>query len=214
MRAKTALVISAAFTVAILAGILATVSRGRRLNSWQIVNAPAKRAVILCFGDSLVSGEGAGDPAAAYPAQLATMLDARVIARGVPGETTAEGRQRARKLQGTFEGMVVVTLGGNDILQEVPLSSTLSNLNDIFREFQSRGAVVAFTGVSGPFGTRRTRAYEALCARLGVIYVPEVLKDILDDSTLKADPVHPNGKGYRLLAARVSRAIRRYISSP
>ncbi len=48
---------------------------------------------IICFGDSLTYGTGAGD-GMDYPSQLSKMIATPVINAGVPGDTTARALQR------------------------------------------------------------------------------------------------------------------------
>jgi len=48
---------------------------------------------IICFGDSLTFGTGAGKDMD-YPSQLSEMIGRRVINAGVPGDTTASAMQR------------------------------------------------------------------------------------------------------------------------
>ncbi len=44
---------------------------------------------------------------------------------------------------------------------------------------------------------------------LGIPYEGDVLTKILRDASLKADQVHPNAKGYRLMAERVADLLRK-----
>ena len=47
-----------------------------------LTNAPPKNQRIACFGDSLVAGVGASQPANSYPGQLATLLGREVRGYG------------------------------------------------------------------------------------------------------------------------------------
>ena len=51
---------------------------------------------------------------------------------------------------------------------------------------------------------RSTKSRPSNSARF---YIPQVMKDILSDSKLKSDPIHPNGAGYRLMAERIAEKI-------
>ena len=42
--------------------------------------------------------------------------------------------------------------------------------------------------------------YAELAAEEGVILVPDTFSQILSDSALRADEIHPNAQGYRVLA--------------
>ncbi len=182
----------------------------RRLNYWELTNPSPANPTILCYGDSLVAGFGADDPQGTYPVQLGKILGVEVIASGVPGETSEGGWKRLQATRGRSFGVAVVTLGGNDILQRVPWETTQKNLSAIFQEFQSRGALVLFTAVEGPFGGRQKR-YRQLCREKGVVMVPDILKGILGNPDLTADPIHPNSAGYRLVAERVAKAAAPFL---
>ncbi|NOY79716.1 MAG: hypothetical protein GXP31_01795 [Kiritimatiellaeota bacterium] len=182
--------------------------RGGRLNSWRLVNAPPGPGPIVCFGDSLVAGVGAGTAEESYPARLGVLLGRPVEAYGYPGFTAEQGRRKLEETPALGGSVVVVTLGGNDILRKVPVETTCRHLEWIFTELQRRGAVVVFTEVLGLFSDRRSRRYRELCRRRGVAVVPDVLKGILTSPGLKADTIHPNGAGYRIMAEKVARTVR------
>jgi lysophospholipase L1-like esterase len=182
----------------------------RSLNAWPMVNAQPAGKGILCFGDSLVAGRGADEAKNTYPAQLERLTGVNVLASGVSGETSEDGLKRLQKTRGDSFGIAVVTLGGNDILRKIPWETTQKNLAAIFREFQSRGALVVFTAVEGPLGGREKR-YRQLCKEHGVVMVPNILKGILSDPELKADMVHPNSAGYRVVAERIQNVIRPFL---
>jgi lysophospholipase L1-like esterase len=179
---------------------------GCNRNRWPLTNAPPRATTIACFGDSLVAGVGA--PAGeSYPAQLAKRLDRPVAAHGKSGDTTADALPKAAGVAQRGYGIIVVTLGGNDILQRVQWSETERNLRQLFRDLQQGGAVVVFTGVTGPLNPSRNRLYRDLCREAGVLYIPEILDGILNNTDLKADEVHPNARGYQLMAERVATAL-------
>ncbi len=200
--------------LALAAGMLAAailVFRKRTVNDWEIRNLPVGSGPVLCFGDSLVAGTGAESRAESYPGRLEALLGRPVVAHGTPGQTAEEGSVQVRRQTALRASLVIVTLGGNDVLRRIPLADTVSALRDVFAEFQSRGAVVAFTAVEGIVPGQRREAYRGLCREQGVILVPNVLDGILGDDDLRADQVHPNGKGYAVMAERVAAAIAPYL---
>lgn len=184
------------------------------LNRWPLVNAgPRADTPLICFGDSLVSGAGAGSAATAYPAQLGLLLHRNVAVYGRPGDTAAAARDRLAELPESLGGhLVVVTLGGNDLINRVPWNQTVQDLRTIVRELQRRGARVAYTGVESPLlGGGMTARHRQFCRELGVILVPHVLKGILTDPGLRADQIHPNDAGYRQMATHVAEVLRRFL---
>lgn len=170
-------------------------------------NSPPQNSTICIFGDSLVAGVGAEDHES-YPAQLAELTGHTVIAVGTSGDTTAQALQRIARVQDQPYGIIIVTLGGNDIIRRVPWDETRENLRQLFQKLQETGAVVAYTGVIGPLNFSRDKKYRKLCEEEGVFYISDILDGILSDPRLKADDVHPNAAGYRLMAERVADALR------
>lgn len=172
-----------------------------------ITNIPPQNERICCFGDSLVAGVGARSEAENYPAFLAAKSGRAVVNWGTPGDTTADGLEKTDQFIDEKFGIVIVTLGGNDILRRLPWPETKANLHRIFQSIQRSGAVVVFTGVTGPLNPSRNRLYRNICAEEGVLFVPEILDGILQDSALRADSVHPNSAGYKMVADRVHDAL-------
>jgi lysophospholipase L1-like esterase len=209
VRIKHLLAIGAVLAV-ILAGWL--VFSPEHINDWPIKNLPVEEGPAICFGDSLVAGYGATSESAGYPAQLSSILKRNVVRVGTVGQTTAEGLTKLRGTPAIRAPLVIVTLGGNDILQRVPLDKTLNSLGSIFDELQARGATVAFTSVESVVPGKRPQAYLDLCRAHGVILVPDVLDGILRNDDLHSDAIHPNDKGYRLMAERVADVIRPFLA--
>jgi lysophospholipase L1-like esterase len=208
LASRVALVVVAIWLVFVAAGLW----RRFRLNRWPIRNLPVQSGAVVCFGDSLVSGVGADTPEETYPAKLERLLGREVVADGTPGETTGGALDVLKRGGGPQDvPLVIVTLGGNDMLNRVLLKSTLRNLAGIFEELQRRGSVVAFTVVESPISGGRGKALTKLCKKHGVIVVPDILGGILGRGKLKADPIHPNGKGYAIVAERVAEVVRPFL---
>ena len=104
---------------------------------------------IICFGDSLTYGTGAG-PGMNYPSQLSKMISKPVINAGLPGDTTAGALQRLEQdvLLKSPE-LVLITLGGNDLKNGVSKKAAFKNLKAIVESIQSIGGRV----IIGVFGT-------------------------------------------------------------
>lgn len=164
---------------------------------------------IVCLGDSLTEGVGAG-PGEDYPSFLAEQLGRSIVNAGRRGDTTAEALPRlADDVLTKNPRLVIVLLGGNDFLRQVPLRETRKNLEEIVRRIQAQGAIVALAGIKlGLLSDEYSPMFQRIAKQFGALYVPQVLKGILSDSKLKSDPIHPNGTGYRLIAERLAKKIK------
>jgi lysophospholipase L1-like esterase len=161
--------------------------------------------VILAFGDSLTHGTGAR-PDEAYPARLAQLSNRAVVNAGVPGETTAEGLQRLPALLDEHRPrLVLLCLGGNDMLRRLPETETANNLRLMLQTLRSSGIQVVLIGVPEPklFGGAPDY-YERLADEFGLPYDGDTLNAVLKDNALKSDPIHPNAAGYDAMARQLA----------
>lgn len=165
--------------------------------------------VIVAFGDSLTYGTGAS-PDTAYPAVLAGLTGRRVINAGVPGETTADGLKRLPGVLAEHKPrLVLLCLGGNDLLRRVPEADTETHLRLLVRTIRESGAEVALIAVPEPklFGGAAP-VYARLADALHLPLEDAVFVEVLKDNRLKSDPIHANAAGYRVVAERLAEFLR------
>ena len=167
-------------------------------------------AVLLAFGDSLTYGTGANENES-YPARLEQLAGRRVVRAGVPGEVSAAGLARLPAVLEEYRPrLLLLCHGGNDFLRRLPKAEAAANVRAMVRLAQSRGIDVLLIGTP-EFGLLLSPPdfYADIAKELRIPYEGEVLGRILRDSNLKSDQVHPNEKGYRLMAERVHALLRK-----
>jgi lysophospholipase L1-like esterase len=162
--------------------------------------------MIVCLGDSITAGVGAG-PGEAYPELLAARLGTEVINEGESGDTAAQGLARLDRVLADDPWLVIVELGGNDILRQVPPGQTERSLRGILDRLLAARVVPVLVEVDAPFGA----SYKEIYGRLGDEYRIPVVEDaigkILRDRALKSDTVHPNAEGQKVLAEAIADEI-------
>ena len=166
--------------------------------------------VVLAFGDSITYGTGAR-PEESYPEVLAQLIGRRVAGAGVPGEVTANGLQRLPEvLDEVKPKIMLLCLGGNDMLRKVEPLAIEANLRTMVRIARDRGIAVVLIAVPKPalFGGNAA-FYQTIATENDLPLESKILKDILFDNEFKADPLHPNAKGYRRLAEAIAALLRR-----
>ena len=165
--------------------------------------------VIVAFGDSLTHGTGASTDTA-YPAVLATLTGRTVINAGVPGDTTTTALQRLPAVLDAHKPrLVLLCLGGNDMLRKHPESATENNLRLLVQTIRASGADVVLIGVPEPklFGGAPD-FYARVADELKLPLEDEIFVEVLKDNRLKADPIHANAAGYRVVAERLAELLR------
>lgn len=165
--------------------------------------------VVLAFGDSLTYGTGA-KAEESYPAVLSELLGRNVVRAGIPGEQTAGGLQR---LPGALDEhrprLVIVCLGGNDMLRKGTPANIEANLREILKTIKSRGLDAMLIGVPTPtLITRPPDFYSRLAKEFSIPYEGDIVTSVLYKSELKSDPIHPNAAGYRKMAEAVAELLR------
>jgi acyl-CoA thioesterase-1 len=165
--------------------------------------------VVLAFGDSLTYGVGAAEKQA-YPAVLQALIGKRVINAGVPGETTGEGLQRLPQALDQYQPKILLLcLGGNDLLRRFRAAETAANLRSMVALARARGVAVVLIGVPEPklFGGP-PEFYENIAGEFALPYEDEIMDTVLKTPSLKADAIHPNAKGYRIIADALAVLLR------
>ncbi len=165
--------------------------------------------VILAFGDSLTHGTGASRDSA-YPAVLSQLTGHTVVNAGVPGETTAEGLVRLPEvLEEVRPRIVLLCLGGNDMLRRHDGNDTESNLRRMIETIRASGAGVVLIGVPQPaLFSGPPDFYEKLAEEFDLPYEAEAFDEVLKTPRLKADPIHANAAGYKVVAERLAELLK------
>ncbi|MBX3651150.1 MAG: arylesterase [Burkholderiales bacterium] len=165
--------------------------------------------VILAFGDSLTHGTGA-KAEESYPAVLGQLIGRTVIRAGVPGEQTAGGLARLPEVLDEHRPkLVIVCLGGNDMLRKGTPANIEANLREILKTIKSRGLDALLIGVPAPAViTRPPDFYSRLAKEFGIPYEGDIVTRVLYKSDLKSDPIHPNAAGYRKMAEAIAGLLR------
>ena len=191
-------------TVLLIAAIAGCGNKGPRV-------APVgPNDVIVAFGDSLTFGTGATE-AESYPAVLAQLIGRKVVRSGVPGEVTAGSLVRLQAvLDENRPALVIVCLGGNDLLRRVDDAEIVANLREIVKVIRASGSSVVLVGVPRPaLITSVAPFYAELAKELDLPFEGKIVTDVLYQRDLKSDTVHPNAKGYRRIAEAIAELLRK-----
>jgi lysophospholipase L1-like esterase len=166
--------------------------------------------VIVAFGDSLTYGTGAAENES-YPAQLAVLIGRKVVRAGVPGEVTEGALQRLPAVIEEYHpALVIVCLGGNDMLRKVDEASIKANLREIVKTIQAGGISVVLVGVPKPaLITGTAEFYMEIAKEFDVPYEGKVVTNVLYQRELKSDTIHPNARGYRKMAEAIAELLRK-----
>lgn len=186
------------------------------------VSGPERR--ILAFGDSLFAGYGVGVENS-YPAKLedalrARGIDARIVNAGVSGDTSGAGRQRLPFVldKQTDIDLVILELGGNDLLRGIPPAETRANFETMLSELRERGIPVLLMGMRAPpnYGPEFQREFDGLYGDLAKEYGAELIPFWLETvyqrpDLFQDDRIHPTEEGLQVLAndtvAQVAEAL-------
>jgi acyl-CoA thioesterase I len=177
-----------------------------------VPNLDSPGRTIVCLGDSITSGVGAS-PGQPYPELLAAQLGTEVINQGVPGDTAEGGLARVDEALASEPWLVVVELGGNDILNRIPPERTEAALRQILERLLAARVAVVLVEVDVPFAGRYAEIYSRLGDDYDVPVLEDTLGEILTDASLKADPIHPNAQGHEVLAEAMAEEIEPLIEA-
>jgi acyl-CoA thioesterase-1 len=165
--------------------------------------------LVVAFGDSLYAGYRlAPNEGLAPQLQAALQADgihARVHNAGVSGDTSAAGKTRLAFVLDNLDrkpDLVVLGLGGNDMLRGIKPAETKANMAAMMDELKRREIPVVLTGmIAAPnLGQDYGNAFNAIFPQLAKQYdaplYPFFLDGVVTDSGLMLpDNIHPNAKG-------------------
>lgn len=176
----------------------------------------AKEATLLCLGDSLTFGYGAS-PDTSYPQQLAQLTGHVTQNAGVNGDTAEAALARLPALlQANAPGLVLVSIGGNDFLRNVPPERTRAALTQIVQNAQASTQVVLIAQprpvlLAAATGSLKDHALYAEVARdTGVALFPDAWSHVLSRAELRSDQIHANPEGYKVFAERLAEWLRKH----
>jgi acyl-CoA thioesterase I len=189
--------------------------------------AAAQTTRYIAFGDSITDGVGddSNRSEKGYPPRLEALLaergrQAEVIEAGVPGDTTLGGISRINRVLEDVGNadVLLLMLGTNDVGERVPPDAIRFNLAEIARRAESRGLKVVHSTLIPRKPSANFDGENVVTARVaGFIrdlawargrdladpfevffhYTDEVFDDYYAGGE---DRLHPNGRGYDLLA--------------
>jgi acyl-CoA thioesterase-1 len=143
-----------------------------------------------------------------FPTLLSAQLGVTVTNLGHSGDTTADALARIDQGLQAKPDVVILLLGGNDVLQRVPQTTTQQNLGTIIDTFQKADTKVVLVGVMGGFPSDPYASmYRDLAKTYKVPLVPNILSGLFGNQSLMRDEVHPNDAGYAKVAAKIAPAV-------
>ncbi len=170
---------------------------------------------VVALGDSLTAGNGVS-AAEAWPALLATRTGWVISNGGVSGDTSAGGLSRLPALLDEHSPkLVLVSLGGNDMLRKIPEAETVANLERIIALSKTQGAHVVLLATPRPSlagavfnNLSAADFYHQLAESKKIPLIEKALPEVLSDVNLKGDPLHPNAAGHSLLADKIFASLK------
>ena len=170
---------------------------------------------ILAFGDSLLTGyrleSGESYPEMLEAALRARGINARIANAGVSGDTTAAALERLKftlDSQTVKPELVIISLGGNDMLRGLPPEGTRANLDAMLTELGRRRIPVLLLGMlAAPnlgkdYAARFNPIYPTLAREHGVALVPFFMQPLMDRPDLvQQDRIHPTMPGVEAMVA-------------
>ena len=165
--------------------------------------------LVVAFGDSLYAGYRLARNEGLAPQLQAALqadgINARVHNAGVSGDTTAAGKARLAFVLDSVDrkpDLVVLGLGGNDMLRGIKPEETKANMTAMMDELKRRDIPVVLTGMlaSPNMGQDYGKSFNGIFPELSKKYNAPLYPFFLDGVVTNAalmlpDNIHPNAKG-------------------
>ena len=116
--------------------------------------------------------------------------------------------------------VVVVALGGNDLLQGIEPRTTRANLDRILTRLKARNMGAVLAGMRAPPELGRGYArdfnavFEAAAKAHGVAFYPDLLAGVGRNRALnQPDGIHPNAQGVAIIAKGLAPVVAKVLST-
>ncbi|WP_227679163.1 GDSL-type esterase/lipase family protein [Psychrobacter sp. Pi2-1] len=162
-------------------------------------------STVVALGDSLTYGYGA-NPKTAYPTVLAELSKWNVVNAGVNGDTSADVLTRVNEITEQNPDLVLLGVGGNDVLQRIAPDTTRANIIATIDTLQSNNIDVVliaepYFSTSALFGkVSDNPLYKDIAEAEGIPLYSDGWSTVLSNEALKSDKIHANAAGYRQFA--------------
>lgn len=178
---------------------------------YEIANIDSEGENIIFFGNSITEGMGASK-GNDFPNIISKKLGISVINAGISGNTTQDALCRIDS--DVIEKdplLVILEFGANDFFRNIPLNETINNIDKIVYEIQKSGAMVILLEVKVGLYDRYLRGFRRIAKNRKAYLVPNILKGIMRNRELMSDGIHPNDKGYKRIAEKISGIIEQLL---
>jgi len=193
---------------------------------------------MVCLGDSLTEGYGASRPfevdkSKSYPAFLQQKVKLTVLNSGISGNTAADGLDRIDKdVLAKDPQVVIILLGANDFLRRKPANEAKSNLQAVINKISDMNRKIYLASFIGDAAWENSYLetysfiitpeiiallanYKKIYAELSsenkdIGYISNIWKGIGKDHM--SDPIHPNAKGYSIMADNIFAEIKPFLA--
>jgi len=163
------------------------------------------------IADSISSGINQGETT--WHELIRREHSVQVVNLSRPGETLRSCLPQAKQIP-PGRALVVLEIGGNDLLNRSPLSEFEKDLEELFRLVCTpERVVVLFELPAPPFMTGYCRVQRTLAKRHGVKLIPRrVFARVLSGEGNTIDNLHLSNKGHRMMADEVWSILSRVLT--
>lgn len=184
-----------------------------------VLNPQPEFGPVVIFGDSLAKGYGSRTDDARLEACITRSFPGyEGVTYAALGATTSDAVKWVDGLLQLKPKAVIVSLGGNDVMQfgssRVPAQTTFDNLRTIYKALVSQGIMVTHLGLNPPVLSKRLPEIRGVAESEGVLFVPDIMEGLWGDPRYMSNMIHPNDAGYKIVCQRVVRAMTPYMRQP
>jgi acyl-CoA thioesterase-1 len=176
---------------------------------------------IVCLGDSMTSGYsatvvGKNDKSKSWPAFLQNKVNIPVINAGMNGESTAQKlAHMKRDVLSKNPRIVIIETGGNDGLMKIPLSTTKNNLQKIIDMVNDGRRKIYLARFYPLWNDQVDDMFNTLASSNNIEQIDySFMNDIWGvKEYISADGLHPNAKGYEIMADNIFKVLKPYLEA-